>query len=77
MVGHRQAFAWIDDWYGMTMEDVRNYESEMQKETNDRLNEERENKLAEGPPSGAVTPTTPAPDPSVGNAKKGWFWSSS
>ena len=30
MVGHRQAFAWIDDWYGMTMDDVREYEKEMQ-----------------------------------------------
>jgi hypothetical protein len=30
LVGHRQAFAWIDDWYGMTMDDVRQYEKEMQ-----------------------------------------------
>jgi hypothetical protein len=30
LVGHRQAFAWIDDWYGMTMDDVREYEKEMQ-----------------------------------------------
>ena len=34
MVGHRQAFAWIDDWYGMTMDDVREYEREMQVFTN-------------------------------------------
>ncbi|KAJ8345101.1 hypothetical protein SKAU_G00292940 [Synaphobranchus kaupii] len=24
LVGHRQAFAWVDEWYGMTLEDVRN-----------------------------------------------------
>jgi hypothetical protein len=28
-VGHREAFAWIDSWHGMTEEDVRKYEDEM------------------------------------------------
>ncbi len=37
LVGHRQAFAWIDDWYGMTLEDVRSYEALMQEETNNRM----------------------------------------
>ncbi|XP_053642302.1 cytoplasmic phosphatidylinositol transfer protein 1 [Cherax quadricarinatus] len=37
LVGHRQAFAWIDDWYGMTIQDVRDYECGMQKETNEKI----------------------------------------
>lgn len=34
MLGHRQAFAWIDDWHSMTLEDVRIYESTMNDKTN-------------------------------------------
>jgi type IV secretory pathway VirD2 relaxase len=36
-LGHRQAFAWIDEWHGMTEEDVREYESKMQAETNEKV----------------------------------------
>ena len=68
LVGHRQAVAWIDDWYGMTIEDVRDYEKKMQQETNERLLQEMENQPDETD-SAAATPTTPS-------AKKGWFsWS--
>jgi len=28
LTGHRQAFTWIDDWYGMNMEDIRKMEAE-------------------------------------------------
>ena len=67
-MGHRQAVAWIDDWYGMTIEDVRDYEKKMQQETNERLLQEMENQPDETD-STAATPTTPS-------AKKGWFsWS--
>ena len=67
-MGHRQAVAWIDDWYGMTIEDVRDYEKKMQQETNERLLQEMENQPDETD-SAAATPTTPS-------AKKGWFsWS--
>lgn len=34
LLGHRQAFAWMDDWFNMTIEDVREYEREMQAKTN-------------------------------------------
>lgn len=34
LLGHRQAFAWMDDWYNMTIEDVREYERDMQAKTN-------------------------------------------
>ncbi|KAJ2949011.1 hypothetical protein O0L34_g5950 [Tuta absoluta] len=37
LLGHRQAFAWMDDWYNMTIDDVRAYEKEMQDKTNIKL----------------------------------------
>lgn len=30
LVGHRQAWAWQDEWYGLTMEDIRRLENETQ-----------------------------------------------
>lgn len=37
LLGHRQAFAWIDDWYGLTLEDIREYETKMNHETNEKV----------------------------------------
>lgn len=37
LLGHRQAFAWIDEWHGMTLEDVRTYEKQKQAETNEKV----------------------------------------
>ncbi|KAM4025342.1 cytoplasmic phosphatidylinositol transfer protein 1-like [Anomaloglossus baeobatrachus] len=37
IVGHRQAFAWLDEWYGMTMAEVREYEKETQAATNEKI----------------------------------------
>ncbi|XP_065659402.1 cytoplasmic phosphatidylinositol transfer protein 1 isoform X3 [Hydra vulgaris] len=37
LLGHRQAFAWIDDWFDMTLDDVRQYEKHMQEETNKKV----------------------------------------
>ncbi|XP_055716431.1 cytoplasmic phosphatidylinositol transfer protein 1 [Phlebotomus papatasi] len=37
LVGHRQAFTWMDEWYNMTMEDVREYEKSKQTETNEKV----------------------------------------
>ncbi|XP_041431577.1 phosphatidylinositol transfer protein, cytoplasmic 1 S homeolog isoform X3 [Xenopus laevis] len=34
LIGHRQAFGWVDEWYDMTMDDVREYETNMQYKTN-------------------------------------------
>lgn len=34
LLGHRQAFTWIDEWYGMSMEDIRQYEKRLHDETN-------------------------------------------
>jgi hypothetical protein len=37
LLGHRQAFVWMDDWHGMTLEDVREYEKQIQEETNAKV----------------------------------------
>lgn len=37
LLGHRQAFAWMDDWHGMTLDDVREYEKQIQEETNAKV----------------------------------------
>lgn len=37
LLGHRQAFAWIDEWLDMTIEDVREYERQKQAETNEKV----------------------------------------
>ncbi|BFG05539.1 cytoplasmic phosphatidylinositol transfer protein 1 [Drosophila madeirensis] len=37
LLGHRQAFAWLDEWHGMTLEDVRDYERQKQAETNEKV----------------------------------------
>ena len=83
LVGHRQAFAWIDEWHGMTLEDVRDYETRMQQETNEkvRVNPGSEPGTPcdeEGGGSLFATPaTSPVDTPTSPNgSKKGWFsWS--
>lgn len=37
LLGHRQAFAWTDEWYDMSIDDVRAYEKRTQNETNQRV----------------------------------------
>lgn len=37
LLGHRQAFAWIDEWFGMSLEQVREFERKIQEETNNKL----------------------------------------
>ncbi|KAJ8363549.1 hypothetical protein SKAU_G00123800 [Synaphobranchus kaupii] len=34
LLGHRQAFAWVDEWIDMTLDDVREYEKQMHEQTN-------------------------------------------
>ncbi|XP_037799953.1 cytoplasmic phosphatidylinositol transfer protein 1-like [Penaeus monodon] len=48
LLGHRQAFAWIDEWHGMTIEDVRQYEIGMQEETNARIRSAQEKLDSDG-----------------------------
>jgi len=84
LVGHRQAFAWIDEWFGMTIEDVRDYEQRMQAETNEKVRLSGSEPVTPVPEPGeaeaggsvfgtpatspVATPTTPS------GGKKGWFW---
>nr|CAG4645342.1 EOG090X00NX [Lynceus sp. MCZ IZ 141354] len=37
MLGHRQATAWLDQWVDMTQDDVRRFETQMHKETNQKV----------------------------------------
>ena len=71
MLGHRQAFAWIDEWYDMNLENVRQYEQKMQTETNEKVR--LRNQLDEeqiGTPSSSM-PTTPKSP-----TQRSWFsWS--
>jgi len=85
LVAHRQAFAWIDEWFGMSLQDVRDYENKMQEETNEKVREKGScpstplpvEEEAGGSTPGFVTPAT-SPTSPTGAQKKGWFsWSRS
>uniref|UniRef100_H3A4W7 Phosphatidylinositol transfer protein cytoplasmic 1b n=1 Tax=Latimeria chalumnae TaxID=7897 RepID=H3A4W7_LATCH len=54
LVGHRQAVAWIDEWYGMTMEDVRKFEKELQEKTNSRVKANSSQQQSEGKGEGGL-----------------------
>lgn len=45
LLGHRQAFTWLDEWIDMSMEDVREYEYQLQEETNKKLAIKRSNSM--------------------------------
>lgn len=77
LLGHRQAFAWIDEWYDMTMEDVREYEKKMHAETNEKVRLRNEDN---GKPLTPTTPTTSVPSSpqpkSPTQSSRSWFsWS--
>uniref|UniRef100_A0A674P7U9 Cytoplasmic phosphatidylinositol transfer protein 1 n=1 Tax=Takifugu rubripes TaxID=31033 RepID=A0A674P7U9_TAKRU len=37
LLGHRQAFAWVDEWIDMTMDEVREFERDIQEATNQKI----------------------------------------
>lgn len=39
LLGHRQVFCWLDEWFGLSMEDVRKIELETQKELDEMAEE--------------------------------------
>ncbi|XP_071966580.1 cytoplasmic phosphatidylinositol transfer protein 1-like [Engystomops pustulosus] len=43
LAGHRHAVAWMDEWYGMSLEDVRKFEKKIQEETNCKVNSQKKN----------------------------------
>lgn len=87
VLGHRQAFAWMDDWYEMKLEDVRAYERDMQAKTNDKLKTtvespetvEEEKKPDSPKPETPRTPPLSAPNSASltpSQEVKSWFsWS--
>nr|XP_034986626.1 cytoplasmic phosphatidylinositol transfer protein 1-like isoform X2 [Zootoca vivipara] len=69
LIGHRQAFAWVDEWCGMTMDEVRLYEKETQEATNEIVGMAEPTLTLSGvrlPPNTQSAPSTPlsgdAPD---------------
>lgn len=44
LLGHRQAFAWIDEWYNMTLADVRAYEAKIHQKINEKMNNDKKEK---------------------------------
>ncbi|XP_047355033.1 cytoplasmic phosphatidylinositol transfer protein 1 isoform X2 [Vespa velutina] len=75
LLGHRQAFAWIDEWYDMNIEDVRKYEQKMHAETNEKMrlkNQANENTSKPVTPSSSVPSSPKSPTQS----NRSWFsWS--
>ncbi|XP_046825900.1 cytoplasmic phosphatidylinositol transfer protein 1 [Vespa crabro] len=75
LLGHRQAFTWIDEWYDMTIEDVRKYEQKMHAETNEKMrlkNQANENSSKPVTPSSSVPSSPKSPTQS----NRSWFsWS--
>ncbi|CAN9513674.1 unnamed protein product [Ophioblennius macclurei] len=43
LIGHRQAVAWIDEWHGLSLEEVREYEQVMQEKTNSKVKSSQNN----------------------------------
>lgn len=56
LVGHAQAFGWIDEWHGMNMEDVRKFEAEQQAQANSKLHTAAQQTM---PADEAVNPAKP------------------
>lgn len=81
LVGHRQAFAWVDSWHDMSIDDVRAFEKKMQEETNKKVCEKGSAATTPEPVEGEAGGSTPATPPTTpqtenGAGKKGWFsWS--
>ncbi|CAD6215856.1 GSCOCG00000672001-RA-CDS [Cotesia congregata] len=75
LLGHRQAFAWIDEWHDMSLDDVRQYESKMHAATNEKIQPKTEpqNSSQPGTPSGSIPSSPKSP---TGSANRSWFsWS--
>ncbi|XP_062255469.1 cytoplasmic phosphatidylinositol transfer protein 1b [Platichthys flesus] len=53
LVGHRQAVAWVDEWHGLSLDEVREYEQMMQEKTNSKVKSSQNNP---GPPAASRPP---------------------
>lgn len=63
LLGHRQAFTWIDEWIDMSLDDVREYERQLQVETNEKLGLGRKSSTASN-----NQPTTPTESATIVDA---------
>lgn len=79
LLGHRQAFAWIDSWVDMSYDDVKEYESKLQKETNIKIQNADEadsaieaKELGQGDSSQTQALSVGSP-PKTPDSKKGYF----
>lgn len=72
LVGHRQAVAWLDQWFNMTEEDVRKFESKMHAVTNEKVLLQQNPVISSSDSSTVTTEQPEEPTPT----KRGWFsWS--
>ncbi|XP_011309037.1 cytoplasmic phosphatidylinositol transfer protein 1 [Fopius arisanus] len=75
LLGHRQAFAWIDQWVEMSIEDVREYEKKMHAATNEKIQIKNDETIQSSPgtPLGSTPSSPKSPNDS---ANRSWFsWS--
>jgi len=74
-LGHRQAFTWMDEWHGMTIEDVRNIEAETKKILDERLAETKTKESEAAPaPANEVPQQQPENSGVADNGQsKGWL----
>lgn len=83
VLGHRQAFAWVDEWITMSLSDVRIYECEMQRETNTKVTssetegkkqDESKKSSSRNSSSSSKTSSPASPkSPTLDKASKSWF----
>ncbi|XP_043465885.1 cytoplasmic phosphatidylinositol transfer protein 1 [Leptopilina heterotoma] len=81
LLGHRQAFAWIDEWHDMTLQDVRKYEEKMQAETNEKVQAKIQGLEVKTEESIPPSPTSSIPSsptcksPTQASARSWFSWS--
>ncbi|KAM9314592.1 LOW QUALITY PROTEIN: cytoplasmic phosphatidylinositol transfer protein 1-like [Pholidichthys leucotaenia] len=65
LLGHRQAFAWVDEWIDMTMDEVREFERAIQEATNEKIGMFPPSISISGTPLSSCAITGPASAPST------------
>ncbi|XP_036426016.1 cytoplasmic phosphatidylinositol transfer protein 1-like isoform X2 [Colossoma macropomum] len=65
LLGHRQAFAWVDEWIDMTMDEVREFERTIQEATNQKIGMFPPSISIGETPVSSLAPNGPASAPST------------
>ena len=71
ILSHRQAICWIDEWYDMTIDDIRKYEAETKEILDNIAKKQAEAKLLENAPANNNNNNNSA-NPNQ-NSEKGWL----